>query len=199
MKWYLYWTGMLPCDFSGGRSLIPFWNLIPSKHPSWNFTPFMFSSFNESNICSDQLSFQCWLNLCEKLHYWAVDDFTLSTLCWICSLRFILTVSVWHNAKNHLVIKHHIWTRKRQLNFCILLKNRFHYGVCYFQWRQVEGGQKMVGIGEIDMNPTDLYISAFRNGAKSKSNSQTSKCKGRWRAIYLASFSLIGEIMDCQR
>ena len=55
MKWYLYWTGRLPCDFSGGRSSIPFWNLIPSKHPSWNFTPFMFSSFNESNICSDQL------------------------------------------------------------------------------------------------------------------------------------------------
>ena len=30
--------------------------------------------------------FQCWLNLCEKLHYWGVDDFTLSTLCWIFSL-----------------------------------------------------------------------------------------------------------------
>ena len=56
---------------------------------------------------------QCWLNLREKLHYWAVDDFTLSTLCWIFSLSFILTVSVWHSAKNHLVIKHHIRTKKR--------------------------------------------------------------------------------------
>lgn len=110
--------------------------------------------------------FQCWLNLREKLHYWAVDDFTLSTLCWICSLSFILTVSVWHSAKNHLVIKHHIWTRKRLVEFLYSLKNRFHYGVCCFQWRQVEGGQKMVGKGEIDMNPTDLYISAFRNGVR---------------------------------
>lgn len=31
------------------------------------------------------------------------------------------------------------------------------------KWRVV---RKWLGKGEIDMNPTDLYISAFRNGAR---------------------------------
>ena len=30
----------------------------------------------------------------------------------------------------------------------------------------MEGGQKWLEKGEIDMNPADLYISAFRNGVR---------------------------------
>ena len=165
MKWYLYWTGLLPCDFSGGRSSIPFWNLIPSKHPSWNFTPFMFASFNESNICSDQL-----LPVLAELTWKA----SLLRSRWLHFIYLVLNIqsyvhlnwSVWHSAKNHLGIKHHVWTKKRLVELLCSLKYRFHYGVCCFQWRQVEGGRKMVGKREIDTKPADLYISAFRNGVR---------------------------------
>lgn len=52
------------------------------KFPSWNFTPFTFASFNE-DICIVINSFQCWLNWCGKVHYWATNDLILSTLWWV--------------------------------------------------------------------------------------------------------------------
>ena len=199
MKEYFSWTGMLPRDFSGGRSSIPFQNLISSKYPSWNFTPFTFASFSEGNICSDQL-----LPLLAELMWKAslLNNRWLNFIYLVMnihSLMFIFTGSVWYGAKNHLVIKHHIWAKKRLVKLLCSLKNRVHCGVCWFQWRQVEARQKMVGKMGNWSERCWLLCFCHQKWSESKSNSQTSDCKGRWKVIHLASFSLVGKIMDCQR
>lgn len=105
--------------------------------PSRNFTPFTLASFNEGDTCSYQLL----LVLAEfsgKASLLSNRWLTFFNLVNIHSLMFILTGSVWHSAKKHLLIKHHVGAKKKGL---VKLLNSFKTSislwVCWFQWRQV--------------------------------------------------------------